>query len=359
MVRLHAIGVVALLLLLGAVAPISACETDECPDLSQWFPHSGRYTLKVSHGDTAAPVEWVGEYSEADGSEIRITETRRSGDEILRAEMGVVGGNVLLVRGMNLENEPPIDRLDQPILHLKLALAFLSRAFPGGPSAVPRGASIDLNETARALEVGTPSGRARIAVPWRLSGAAETDEGGRLRFALEVAYRLPGRDREDHLSSAGTLEPTSGFRWSDDAPLDGWTILQLGYGESRRDGSTIFDFAARPMAVDVRTIGDIRKFVAARDSIDTPDPSRDFSGYWKTECRLGFGLEILRSGTDAPYTIGFCGPGGCDSLADRRRSHITGDSRYEIIDADTLRIGGDVRHRCAPRYDGPGKNPIR
>lgn len=180
-----------------------------------------------------------------------------------------------------------------------------------------------------------------------------------MSFALTVLHRPAGRDREERLAMTGTWAPISGFRWADDTSVEGWSILQLGYGDDERDGQKIFDFAARPMTGAARTIKDVGTLVEVREDRGTPDPSRDFSGYWKTACGLGYGLEILRGDPRDPYTIGFCGPGGCDPIADRSRSHITGTSRYEILDADTIRMDGKVHHRCAPRYDGPGQDPLR
>lgn len=179
MIRSYSIVPTAFFFVFGALAPSAACETADCPDLSEWLSGPRRFTLGASYGDGSPALEWAGELAEDEALEARIEETGRSGAEAIRSELGVVAGTVLLLRGASPATEPPIDRLDRPFLHLQLAAALLARVFPGGPTTVPSDAVIDLNEPKADLTVATASGVARITAPWHLTGTAGTGEGAR------------------------------------------------------------------------------------------------------------------------------------------------------------------------------------
>ena len=76
-----------------------------------------------------------------------------------------------------------------------------------------------------------------------------------------------------------------------------------------------------------------------------------YTGFWKTDCSLAFGLQI------APvqgklYSVSFCGPGGCfDPDTYRPNTTIDGDPFYEVVSKSEIgvkRRDGTVHtyHKC-------------
>ena len=78
----------------------------------------------------------------------------------------------------------------------------------------------------------------------------------------------------------------------------------------------------------------------------------DFTGFWRTDCSDGHGIQIKPAGNES-YSVSFCGPGGCfDPGTWTPNTRIEGDQKYKIISPGELRIkrtdNGDffVYKRC-------------
>jgi len=104
--------------------------------------------------------------------------------------------------------------------------------------------------------------------------------------------------------------------------------------------------------VEYKKVADIRKKHAADDFQGERDPSKDFTGFWKTSCDDAFGLQIMPFGSDGKYSVVFCGPGGCGTPGeDGRNTFITKDSHYTVVSDTELKIRHnddtwETYHRC-------------
>jgi hypothetical protein len=125
----------------------------------------------------------------------------------------------------------------------------------------------------------------------------------------------------------------------------------VGPQSRKQQGSTIIDFSAAPENTTYQTVSDIRRKLAEEDYPGEPDPTRDFTGFWKTDCEDAFGLQIMHHGAEGKYSVVFCGPGGCGDLdSEGGGTFITKDPNYRVVSNDELEIsGGDAwqtYHRC-------------
>jgi hypothetical protein len=98
-------------------------------------------------------------------------------------------------------------------------------------------------------------------------------------------------------------------------------------------------------------VADVHKNIELGNYVGEPDTAKDFTGFWKTDCEDGFGLQIKHYGTDGKYSIVFCGPGGCGNPANEgRKTFITKDSHFQVISEDELKEqsggGWETYHRC-------------
>ncbi len=81
-----------------------------------------------------------------------------------------------------------------------------------------------------------------------------------------------------------------------------------------------------------------------------PSESHPYAGFWKADCRDGFGLAIGPLQEDN-YYVSFCGPGGCfEKGGYMSNTNIVDDYCYKIVDENKMEImrGGEFEmyHRC-------------
>jgi hypothetical protein len=133
--------------------------------------------------------------------------------------------------------------------------------------------------------------------------------------------------------------------------LASWTLFGVGVQTKKTGDGTIYDYTAAPFTDLYETVSDIRKQVMAEDHPGERDVTKDFTGFWKSKCEDAFGLQIKPYGPDGKYSIVFCGPGGCGSPDEGRKTFITGDKHFELASENELieiyRSGEKRRHvRC-------------
>ena len=104
----------------------------------------------------------------------------------------------------------------------------------------------------------------------------------------------------------------------------------------KTNDSTVIDFNAAPSSKSFATVADVRKHLQDEDSPGTSDTTKDFTGFWKENCDNAFGLQIRHVGDDGMYSVVFCGPGGCGSPDDARKTFITGDRHFEVVSEDEV-----------------------
>jgi hypothetical protein len=78
---------------------------------------------------------------------------------------------------------------------------------------------------------------------------------------------------------------------------------------------------------------------------------REYTGFWKTECSLAFGLQIAPV-NESLYSVSFCGPGGCFKPGTYRpNTPIEGDALYEVVSSSEIIVkasnaGSTTYHKC-------------
>ena len=108
---------------------------------------------------------------------------------------------------------------------------------------------------------------------------------------------------------------------------------------------------ATAKGADTSKFTPLNKKLAEANYPGEPDPSKNFTGFWKEKCEDPFGLQIMPYGTDGKYSIIFCGPGGCGKQGeDGQNTFITKDRNYQVISENEIKIrrsdGWDTYYRC-------------
>ena len=153
------------------------------------------------------------------------------------------------------------------------------------------------------------------------------------------------------MALSGRLFNSSTTRINDQMSLAGWSLFGVGPQLRRKEDSTIIDYGAAPETKVYKTVADVRAKLSADDYAGELDSSKDFTGFWKTDCENAFGLQVKRYGTDGKYSVFFCGPGGCgDPESEGRQTFITKDPHYAVVREDEFKEqtgnGWETYHRC-------------
>ncbi len=336
--------------------PISvsaSCDKDpECDDVSAWAVFT-RVALRQSVSGSDKAIEWLGSFDH-ETLDVSIDIATHGAKEPMAGTVGLVGGQVMLTRGLSLQPGREIDALDAPVLSMRLVMILLKRAFPKGPGEIV--GPTDVDQAGRVgIKYATPSASGYIPAPWHVKGKVSRLADGTLPFELALSFPLQRQDKQRGsltINMKGELAMLGRPVFRDTDSLEGWTTYGLGPQQTKQGSSTILDYGAKPQeATRYRTIGDVRAFIAAENHPGVRDATKDFTGFWKKKCDEPFGLQIKPYGDEGKYSIVFCGPGGCGDPSESRPTFITGDKRYEVVsEAELIEIArsGDreTYYRC-------------
>jgi hypothetical protein len=327
---------------LFAVTPVMAsnsCSKDpECDDVSAWAVFT-RITLKQLALGYDEAIEWRGSFDH-EALDISIDIATYGTKKPVAGTVGLVGGQVMLTKGLKLEPGGAIDDLDAPVLYMRLVMTLLKRVFPKGPGQIMGPTDVDHTDQV-GIKFATPSASGYIPAPWHVKGKVGKLPDGTLPFelALSMPLQQQGKQRGSGYSynMQGELAVLGQPVFQDTDSLEGWTIYNVGPQVIEQGNSTIYDYGAKLQKnTRYRTIGDIRAFIAAKNHPGVKDVTKDFTGLWKEKCDQSFGLHIKHYGDEGKYSIVFCGPGGCGDPSESHPTFITGDKGYEVVSEDEL-----------------------
>ncbi len=304
----------------GIVSTVNAKDCDpECDGPTPWSNFTS-VDLKLSDADGKWEGKWHGEFDH-NNDDLLIDMQIPDQEKPIKGTIALVGGRVLLTKGIDSKQNVG-DSLDTPVLYMKLAQIVLGRAVPGGPASFEREFRIDLHEPKIGIRFATPSAEGHITAPWSASGKLKKLKGGAVQYDIHLTGGtqdpLGNKTPDIDIKMSGTLSMLGRAVFSDAMSLKGWTVPK-----------------------DYKTIAEIRAFIAEEYSPGVPDPSKDFTGFWKEKCEQDFGLQIKPAGTDGKYSVSFCGPGGCfEPGTYRPNTFINRDKSYQIVSDTELRVGG-------------------
>ena len=259
----------------------------------------------------------------------------------------------MLTKGLELESGYEVDALDSPVLSVRLLMIILGRIFPKGANEVVGVRSIDRSDSV-GIKYATPSASGYIPAPWNVKGQVSKLVDGKVSYDLALTFPTEQQDKKSTFTVVmrGELGLLGRPVFRDADSLEGWKIYGMGPQQVTQGNETILDYGAKPQEnARLRTIGDVRAYVAAENHPGTRDATRDFTGFWKKECDEPFGLQIKHSGDEGKYSIVFCGPGGCGDPSQGRPTFISGDKWYQVISDDELVMIGrsgdrNIYRRC-------------
>lgn len=349
---------VASVILLAVVFPMpfaagASCNKDpECDDATAWYDFT-RVVLRQTAPGSAEGIEWVASFDH-DAADASIDVATHGSSKPMSGTVALIGGRVMLSKGLLLEAGYEIDALDAPVLSIKLLMSVLGRIFPNGPDDLVGSRNVDHTDSV-GIKFATSSASGYIPAPWHVAGQISKLVDGKVVF--DIVLSVPP-ERDDAPKSSSTMKLSGELAvlgrpvFLDTDSLAGWTTYGLGPQQIKQGASTILDYgASADDAMRYRTVGDVRAFIATEDHPGTRDATKDFTGFWKQECDEPYGLQIRHHGEDGKYSIVFCGPGGCGEPSQSRLTFITGDKGFQVVsETELIQLGrsgdGQTYYRC-------------
>lgn len=325
---------------------------DGCGQPTAWNDFN-KFQLKMTVPGNPQYSIWNGQF-DTESHDIQIDVENFDGTKIAKGKILMIGGRVMAVQGPITEPGYEIDALDGAVLELQLLMRLLGAALPKGPTEVQGERRIDFLNEKTGIKFATPSADGFIPAPWRVRGEVRslgTDAFGyQLTLTFTAREKPSDKGEERTMTFSGELSKTTSARISDSLPLDGWKLLGVGVQVQKDASGTTADYSAAPAAVAYKTVADVRAELAKENYVGEPDPSKDFTGFWKDNCEDAWGVSIEHHGSDGKYSIVFCGPGGCGDPGEGRLTYITKDPRFQVVSEDEIkrRMGDqwETQYRC-------------
>jgi len=346
-------SVLVLYLVLGSVCSAGEDEAcgDPCGKPTPWN-NFNVVELKMTVPNSPGYGIWNSQ-SDKETYDIQVDVETSDGKETKKGKIMMVGGRVMATKGPITEPGYEIDALDSAILEQILVIRLLGASMPNGPKKGNQ--QIDFSNLKTGIKFATPSASGFIAPPWKVKGEVRVLSGDVVEYSLALTSGTKGKPAEQggefSANFTGKLSKKSTAKISDETSLDGWNLYGVGVQTRKEGNTTAYDYGAAPATTMYKTVADIRKKLAGDDYPGEPDPSKNFTGFWKEKCEEAFGLQIMPYGTDGKYSIIFCGPGGCGKQGeDGRNTFITKDKNYQVISEKEIKIrrsdGWDTYFRC-------------
>ena len=304
-------------LLLAAALALPAEAARDCePNCDMLWAKYTSISVSTTDSGSSAAASWRVQFDHA-RHDIKIDADFPMPSGRSRGTIVLVGGRVLLSRGMQLPPGQEIDVLDAPILAIQLITAVLGRAVPVAPEAIGKERAFRTREEKVGIRFATPSAAAYLIAPWTAEGKVSKDGNGGILFELHVA----GATQEPSGRKGPVIDSRFTGRFSDvpapilddTMPLESWTV----YGTH---------------AIEMRTIADARSAIELAVRPGAPDASKNFTGMWKRDCAQEAGLQIKRYGDQGMYSVSYCSRDACwEPGTFRPNTFISGDVHYKVV----------------------------
>jgi hypothetical protein len=325
---------------------------DPCGKPTAWQDFN-TFTLKMTTQGASGYSLWQGHFDK-ETNDIQINVEESDAGKVVKGKLLMIGGRVMAVQGPIVEPGYEIDAMDGAVLELQLVIRLLGRVLPNGPSSVQSAQTINYTDPKVGIQIATPSAGGMIQAPWHVVGEIKPTHGDAIQYDLTLTSKTGdqrGKGTDAVVNLTGSLSNEPNARIDDHLSLEKWGLFGVGVQSRKQQGSTTYDYSAAPTTTTYKTVSDVRKKLADDDYPGEADASKNFTGFWKTECDNAFGLQIMPHGSDGKYSVVFCGPGGCGNPdSEGQKTFITKDSHYRVISENELKIQGgegwQTYHRC-------------
>ena len=236
----------------ASAGAMAACKDDpECDPPSAWRDFT-EVTLNVTQIGSKSTATYHALFDFAK-NDLMIDVDVRDPEAGMHGIVAMVGGRVMISRGVFLERGYEIDAIDGPVLTVRLVETVLGRVLPAGPGSLTAD-KVAFDYAGKAgVKFATPSASGRLELPWNAKGTARKSKAGSIDFMFDLASGEKGKPGFVQTRVIGSLAMSNAPVFADAMPLDGWTIYGVGA---------------------YKTIADIRAYIAKQDKSRATDAAK-------------------------------------------------------------------------------------
>lgn len=224
-----------------------------------WY-NAGHVELSVTSSAGEFTAAW--QFDRADNGDIRIIKNEQRGANTNNGTLlSVCEDRALLFKDIVPATRREMRELDEPVLHLQLALRLLARALPQGPAAIGAEAAIDINEATTPLRVRKGSTMRRdFLVPWQVRGKVGRAAQDSIRFELAFSHApADSAGRRDELKLSGVWQQKSQAAAFDNAfAIAEWRVYRVDTVVNFVGGNAELDPFVVPQPRRFQTLGELR-----------------------------------------------------------------------------------------------------
>lgn len=192
---------------------------EACLADSPWYDAN---RLAVHFTSTDGKADWLFEI--ASGSEYRITLDENFGGEPVAGAIMVLGGKIMITKGLELELGGETDSLDAPALVQQLTLKLLQHAFPQGRGQVLGVENFRMTRQHLYLTAATSRASAEFSPPWTVTGTIDNGNFDWVDFELD--FEAPDVDYRAQFSGRWEELPDP-IHFPDTMIIEDWRVWPL------------------------------------------------------------------------------------------------------------------------------------
>ncbi len=247
---------------LVAIVPFSvlACEKEktDCGSTTPW--HEGNsIELNMTDEQSRNKSRWnMKLYS---GSDIIIEKDENYQGQSIQGTLGIIGGRMMITKGLELKSGYEIDAADGPALMIQLILRLLSEVAPEGPSKISAFVDINHEESNKGIKVATAAASAVFSVPWSVSGTLAPGQDSQINYNLHFTSKIAEKDYKLILTGTWDSDNTLGVL-SDNKKIVDWQVYKIGPYTKKHKGGTIYDYGAQPVSETFNNVAALRSYIA-------------------------------------------------------------------------------------------------
>lgn len=224
-----------------------------------WY-NAGHVELSVINPAEEFTAAW--QFDRADNGDIRIIKKEQRGtNKIDGTLLSICDDHALLVKDIVPARRQAMQELDEPVLHLQLALRLLARAVPQGPAAVGAETAIGINEAKTPLRVRKGNTvRRDFPAPWQAHGEVGLAAPDSIRFDLAFSHAAVNpAGRRDELKLSGVWRQKSGaFAFDNAFAIADWQVYRVDTVVNFVGGNAELDPLLVPKPLRFQTLGELR-----------------------------------------------------------------------------------------------------
>jgi len=254
-----------LIFTLAAIVPFSvlACEKEksDCGSATSW--HEGN-SIELSLTDEQSKNESQWHMTLYSGNDIIIEKDEQYQGQSIQGTLGIIGGRMMITKGLELKNGYEIDAADGPALMIQLMLRLLSEVAPEGPSKISAPLDINHEELNKDIKVATAAASGVFGVPWSVSGTLIPGQHSDINYNLHFTSTIGDKDYKLLLTGTWAKSNALGVL-SGDKNIADWQAYKIGPYTKKYKGGTIYDYGAQPISESFNNVAALRNYIESQE----------------------------------------------------------------------------------------------